>query len=78
MYKIDPRRNLVYVKGCVPGNDGEYVRITDGRDIGPVELPFPTYWLCWAVRCSFIPTGDPSELEEVVAPAPATDPYPWY
>lgn len=41
--KIDPKRNLIYVKGCIPGNDGEYVRITDGRDIGPVELPFPTY-----------------------------------
>lgn len=66
--KIDPKRNLIYVKGCIPGNDGEYVRITDGRDIGPVELPFPTY----------IPTGDASEMEEVMAPAPATDPYPWY
>ena len=42
MYKIDPKRNLVYVKGCVPGNDGEYVKITDGRDAGPFKLPFPT------------------------------------
>ena len=39
---IDPKRNLIYVKGCVLGNDGEYVKITDGRDVGPVELPFPT------------------------------------
>ena len=39
---IDPKRNLIYVKGCVPGNDGEYVKITDGRDVGSVELPFPT------------------------------------
>ena len=68
VYKIDPKRNLVYVKGCVPGNDGEYVKITDGRDVGPFKLPFPTY----------IPTGSPEELEEVVAPAPAEDPYPWY
>lgn len=27
---------------------------------------------------SYIPTGDASEMEEVMAPAPATDPYPWY
>ena len=26
----------------------------------------------------YIPTGEPSELENVMAPAPATDPYPWY
>ena len=43
LIKIDPKRNLLYVKGCVPGNDGEYVKVTDGRDIGPFELPFPTY-----------------------------------
>ena len=42
VHMIDPKRNLIYVKGCVPGNDGEYVKITDGRDVGPVELPFPT------------------------------------
>ena len=42
LIKIDPKRNLLYVKGCVPGNDGEYVKVTDGRDIGPFELPFPT------------------------------------
>ena len=41
--KIDPVRNLIYVKGCVPGNDGEYVKITDGRNPGPFVLPFPTY-----------------------------------
>ena len=43
MQKIDPARNLIYVKGCVPGNDGEYVKITDGRNPGPFALPFPTY-----------------------------------
>ena len=42
LIKIDPKRNLLYVKGCVPGYDGEYVKVTDGRDIGPFELPFPT------------------------------------
>ena len=42
LIKIDPKRNLLYVKGCVPGNDGEYVKVTDGRDVGPFELPFPT------------------------------------
>lgn len=78
MYKIDPKRNLVYVKGCVPGNDGEYVKITDGRDVGPFKLPFPTLWLDCCVTARYIPTGSPEELEEVVAPAPAEDPYPWY
>ena len=43
VYKIDPKRNLIYVKGCVPGNDGEYVKVTDGRDVGVSELPFPTW-----------------------------------
>ncbi|OAO15615.1 50S ribosomal protein L3-2, partial [Blastocystis sp. ATCC 50177/Nand II] len=67
VYKIDPKRNLIYVKGCVPGNDGEYVKVTDGRDVGVSELPFPTY----------VPTGKEVD-EEIVAPAPAEDPHPCY
>ena len=78
LIKIDPKRNLLYVKGCVPGNDGEYVKVTDGRDIGPFELPFPTWESEQRVMCRYIPTGDEKEMEEVMAPAPAEDPYPWY
>ena len=26
----------------------------------------------------YIPTGDPKEMEEVMAPAPTEDPHPWY
>ena len=77
MYKIDPKRNLIYVKGCVPGNDGEYVKVTDGRDVGVSELPFPT-WLCIEmVMRRYVPTGKEVD-EEIVAPAPAEDPHPWY
>lgn len=46
--KIDTVRQLVYVKGAVPGTNGNYVRIVDAvkgpfypSDIPP---PFPTYF----------------------------------
>ena len=78
LIKIDPKRNLLYVKGCVPGNDGEYVKVMDGRDIGPFDLPFPTYKFEFGLKGRFIPTGDKKEMEEVMAPAPAEDPHPWY
>lgn len=43
--KIDPARNLLYLRGSVPGNKGGMVRVTDARkktlDTPP---PFPTYF----------------------------------
>lgn len=75
---IDPKRNLIYVKGCVPGNDGEYVKITDGRDVGPCGTAVPHVGKEAELNGRYIPTGEPSEMENVMAPAPATDPYPWY
>jgi len=52
VYMIDPVRNLIYVKGSVPGNKGGYVRVTDAikganflstkRTIG--SPPFPTFY----------------------------------
>lgn len=42
--KIDPTRNLIYVKGPVPGNKGGMVRLTDARKKAfPSPPPFPTF-----------------------------------
>lgn len=43
--KIDPARDLVYVHGCVPGNAGGFVRITDAikGPFFPSPPPIPTY-----------------------------------
>lgn len=47
VYKVDVARNLVFVKGHVPGQNGGFVRITDavkGPKYPPgTEPPFPTY-----------------------------------
>jgi len=53
--KIDPIRNLLYVKGSVPGHKGNIVRVTDARkkrhqftstedDLLSAPLPFPTFF----------------------------------
>lgn len=43
--KIDPVRDLIYVKGAVPGNKGETVEIRDAF-FRPFKTPppFPTYF----------------------------------
>lgn len=46
VYKIDPDRNLLYVKGTVPGKPGGFVRVTDARDQKFEDgnpPPFPTF-----------------------------------
>ncbi|ETW00440.1 50S ribosomal protein L3 [Aphanomyces invadans] len=46
--KIDPQRNLLYVKGSVPGAPGGVVRVTDARKKKFDEAatpPFPTFVL---------------------------------
>jgi large subunit ribosomal protein L3 len=60
--KVDPARDLVYVKGAVPGNAGVFVRIVDAvkGPYYPVPPPFPTY------------TGDMTG-EAVFAPMSPTD-----
>lgn len=47
VYKIDLERNLVYVKGHVPGHNGNFVRIRDAikGPKFPSPPPFPTYEL---------------------------------
>lgn len=43
--KIDPVRELLYVKGHVPGQNGGYIRVTDAvrGPAFPEDPPFPTY-----------------------------------
>ena len=46
--QVDPARNLLYVKGAVPGHKGSLLRVSDAafKRFGgqPVPRPFPT-WL---------------------------------
>lgn len=69
VYKIDTRRNLVYVKGQVPGQNGGFVRLTDavkGPQFPPgTEAPFPTYF----------PQEDGDDAPNIrMAPSPTEDP----
>lgn len=62
--KIDPARNLLYVRGSVPGNKGGMVRVTDARKKKlATPPPFPTY----------IPS-DNEEMNEIMAPVGDNDP----
>ena len=70
--KIDTDRQLVYVKGAVPGNNGNFVRIVDAVK-GPfypnnTPPPFPTYLEPPAIDKSL-----PSETQ-IYAPTPENDP----
>lgn len=42
--KIDPARDLLFVKGAVPGSNGGFVRVTDAvkGPMPPSPLPFPS------------------------------------
>lgn len=42
--QIDPLRNLVYLRGAVPGNSGSFIRISDAvkGPFFPTPPPFPT------------------------------------
>ena len=51
VYKVDTARNLLYVRGCVPGHKGSVVRVQDtkkwwkGAQRNVLEqLPFPTFF----------------------------------
>lgn len=64
--KIDTKRNLLYVKGSVPGANGGIVRVTDARKKKPtVALPYPTY----------IPAEGEEVPDEIMAPHGDVDPY---
>ncbi|KAI3459160.1 hypothetical protein Pfo_015823 [Paulownia fortunei] len=69
VYKVDPARNLMWVKGQVPGATGNFVFIKDAvyRKPDICLLPFPTY---------FAPEDeDPTKLEPLVADIGDTDPF---
>ncbi|KAF5726821.1 50S ribosomal protein L3-2 chloroplastic [Tripterygium wilfordii] len=69
VYKIDPARNLMWVKGQVPGAEGNFVFIKDSVYKKPDNsiLPFPTY---------FLPEDDElAELEPLVADLGEIDPF---
>lgn len=69
VYKIDPARNLMWVKGQVPGAEGNFVFIKDAVYKKPDMslLPFPTH---------FIPEGEETtELEPLVADLGDVDPF---
>ncbi|CAH8366675.1 unnamed protein product [Eruca vesicaria subsp. sativa] len=69
VYKIDPARNLIWVKGQVPGAEGNFVFIKDAVYKKPdiSKLPFPTYLAT--------EDEDPSELQPLVADLGEVDPF---
>ena len=65
---MDPVRNLVYVKGQVPGHKGNFVEIRDAvmqQHVQP-ERPFPTY-LGQALADIMVAPPGPKDPYEVVA-----------
>ncbi|KAL1202671.1 Large ribosomal subunit protein uL3m [Cardamine amara subsp. amara] len=69
VYKIDPARNLIWVRGQVPGAEGNFVFLRDAWYKKPdiSKLPFPTH---------LAPEDeDPSELEPLVADIGEVDPF---
>ncbi|GAB2273405.1 60S ribosomal protein L3B [Dionaea muscipula] len=69
VYKIDPQRNLMWVKGQVPGATGNFVFLKDAVYKKPdiSDLPFPTY---------FAEEGEESEaLVPLIADLGELDPF---
>ncbi|KAI3980844.1 hypothetical protein MKX01_025409 [Papaver californicum] len=69
VYKIDPARNLMWVRGQVPGAEGNFVFLKDAVYKKPdiSTLPFPTYFSP--------PKEETSELEPLVADLGELDPF---
>ncbi|KAK8807434.1 hypothetical protein WA158_004193 [Blastocystis sp. Blastoise] len=68
VYKVEPERNLIYIRGSIPGNAGSYVKIFDSYTKNKdIPVPCPTY-----VK----PASKESDLP-LFAPSSATDPYTW-
>ncbi|KAI3963747.1 hypothetical protein MKW92_005887 [Papaver armeniacum] len=69
VYKIDPARNLMWVRGQVPGAEGNFVFLKDAWYKKPKisSLPFPTYFSP--------PEEETSELEPLVADLGELDPF---
>ncbi|KAI3969516.1 hypothetical protein MKX01_020077 [Papaver californicum] len=69
VYKIDPARNLMWVRGQVPGTEGNFVFLKDAWYKKPdvSSLPFPTYFSP--------PEEETSEQEPLVADIGELDPF---
>ena len=45
MVRVNPRFNVIYVTGCVPGHRNTFVRVTDAiRKPHETPPPFPTHF----------------------------------
>ena len=66
--RIDPQRDLIYVKGHVPGNRGSFVEIRDclKRPQYPSPPPFPSY--------AAAQDGDEEPTGALLAPVSSIDP----
>lgn len=65
VYKVDPVRNLIYVRGQVPGHKGNFVLVKDAvmkQQHQQPERPFPTYL-------------GPSLTDVLTAPTSMKDPF---
>lgn len=62
---MDPQRNLLYVRGQVPGHAGNFVEVKDAiRAAAQLDAPFPTF------------VGAPADLPPPsVAPGGDKDPF---
>jgi large subunit ribosomal protein L3 len=68
LYRINVPRNLLFVRGCVPGNAGGYVVVTDAikKQVNPDNAPpVPT----------FVPTEEDEAVEDLYAPLGHIDPF---
>ncbi|KAL4452373.1 hypothetical protein ABPG75_008035 [Micractinium tetrahymenae] len=66
VFRVDPVRNLLYVRGQVPGHKGNWVLVKDAVKMGLAQqppLPVPTL------------LGGPAAGEATVAPRPEADPF---
>lgn len=66
MFRVDPVRNLLYVRGQVPGHKGNWVLVKDAVKMGLAQqppLPVPTL------------LDGPAVSEVTVAPKLEADPF---
>eukprot|EP00601_Ochromonadales_sp_CCMP2298_P034030 CAMPEP_0173355134 /NCGR_PEP_ID=MMETSP1144-20121109/17584_1 /TAXON_ID=483371 /ORGANISM="non described non described, Strain CCMP2298" /LENGTH=292 /DNA_ID=CAMNT_0014303785 /DNA_START=279 /DNA_END=1154 /DNA_ORIENTATION=+ len=73
--KVDPQRQLLYVKGAVPGTNGNYVRIVDSvkGPFYPSPPPFPTFLAAEMAEAVAGKAGEEKLPEQIFAPAPTND-----
>ena len=68
VYKVDPARNLIWIKGQVPGKAGNFVRVKDALFKPPadegLEVPYPAWGM-----------GDMPEAPTEVTVAKMKDPF---